>query len=438
MNHEQSVNQAVDFFRRGQYDKAEEICAELLRMDPANLPAHHILGKIAYTKEHYEDSVRYLEPIYRSDSTNPEVLVEFGRVLRLAHRSEEAIKCLSEALSLGASYSVYLELGLALADANQFDEANGMLKHALELKPDCQFSLRRLGHIARKRGDYGEAIRYYKQLATFFPRTVHSYPDLIKTYLMAGNPQAALDACEQCLAFDPACTGVLAFKYIALSELGESDRAAHLYNHTHLLKRMHIAPPEGFGTITEFNERLSQHILHHTTRTSTPELYTTSNGWQTQNGTLFQTAPALGTLMARIIREAVNTYAAQLPRDAAHPLILGTPTATHLESWAVVLDEHGHQAPHIHPKAWISGCYYVAIPEDFDSQPDPNAGCIEFGAGGPDLHPLRKPATIVLKPAAGEMVLFPSYYWHRTFPLQSRHKRICIAFDVVPTKGWGK
>jgi uncharacterized protein (TIGR02466 family) len=142
--------------------------------------------------------------------------------------------------------------------------------------------------------------------------------------------------------------------------------------------------------------------------------------------------------MARIIEEAVDTYVAQLPRDAAHPIVLGSPTVTHIEPWAVVLDEHGNQAPHIHPKAWVSGCYYVAIPEDFDSQPDPNAGCIAFGQGEPDLHPLRKPETIVLRPAAGDMILFPSYYWHHTFPLQSRNKRICIAFDVVPTRGWGK
>jgi uncharacterized protein (TIGR02466 family) len=438
MNQDQPINQAIDFFRRGRHDAAEKICTELLRNCPTNLAAHHILGKIAYLKERYEDSVQYLEPIYQANGANAEVVIEFARALRLARRLEDAIACARKALSLGATYSAWLELGLALAEANQPDEAKPALERALELNPRCNFSLRRLGHIARQQGDFAQAIRYYQQLADAYPRTIHSYPDLIKTHLMSGNPQAALDACDRCLTFEPACTGVLAYKYIALCELGESGRAGDLYDHAHLLKRISVAPPAGYSTITEFNDRLSRHILHHTIQSATPERYTTANGWQTQAGTLFQSDPALGTQMTRIIEQAVDTYVEQLPRDTGHPMMAGVPTATHIESWAVVLDEHGHQAPHIHPKSWISGCYYVALPEDFNMQPDPNAGCIAFGQGERELHRLRQPETVVLRPASGDMVLFPSYYWHHTFPLQSKNQRICIAFDVVPTKGWGK
>lgn len=437
MNEPASVHVAVSLFRQGQYDEAAAVCRSLLASEPGNVGANHILGKIAYMDERYEDSIRFLEPVVRLNRENFELLIEFGRVLRLAGKTEQAIECLEHALSPTKTYSAYLELGLALADANNFVEAKRMLRQAIALKPNCPYSLRRLGKIAREQGDYPEAVRYCQQLADAFPKTVHSYPDLIKSHLLSGDPQAALDACEKCLVFEPACTGVLAFKYIALSELGDRKGANYLCD-LRLVKRFHIAPPAGYSTIEEFNECLAAHILKHTTRTSTPEQYTTVSGWQTENGTLFDQAPLLGKQVEKIIEDKVKDYIAQLANDPDHPLALGTPTATQLAAWAVVLDRHGHQAPHTHPASWISGCYYVKLPEDFDSQPDPNAGCIAFGRGEEGLHSLKEPETVVLRPAAGDMVLFPSYYWHNTFPLQSQQKRICVAFDVVPTKGWGK
>ena len=37
--------------------------------------------------------------------------------------------------------------------------------------------------------------------------------------------------------------------------------------------------------------------------------------------------------------------------------------------------------------------------------------------------------------AAGDMVLFPSYLYHRTLPFESDAERICVAFDVIPETG---
>jgi hypothetical protein len=35
------------------------------------------------------------------------------------------------------------------------------------------------------------------------------------------------------------------------------------------------------------------------------------------------------------------------------------------------------------------------------------------------------------------MLLFPSYFWHRTVPFESERERICVAFDVIPKEGGG-
>ena len=58
--------------------------------------------------------------------------------------------------------------------------------------------------------------------------------------------------------------------------------------------------------------------------------------------------------------------------------------------WATVLDQGGHQAPHVHPTGWLSGVYYAAVPEPAPGSP-PDAGWIEFGRAPDELGLRRDP-----------------------------------------------
>jgi hypothetical protein len=65
---------------------------------------------------------------------------------------------------------------------------------------------------------------------------------------------------------------------------------------------------------------------------------------------------------------------------------------------------------------------------------DDPSGSISFGwPGGDDAKQAVEGVTIAnLYPAAGELLFFPSYQHHRTFPLKRPGERIAIAFDVTP------
>ena len=43
-----------------------------------------------------------------------------------------------------------------------------------------------------------------------------------------------------------------------------------------------------------------------------------------------------------------------------------------------------------------------------------------------------EPELTTFRPEPGMMLLFPSYFFHRTLPFQSHETRISIAFDVMP------
>jgi hypothetical protein len=58
-------------------------------------------------------------------------------------------------------------------------------------------------------------------------------------------------------------------------------------------------------------------------------------------------------------------------------------------------------------------------------------GILSFGQPGIATHPAL-PAEFSVRPKAGMLVLFPSYFWHGTLPFSSPQARLTVAFDAVP------
>ncbi|MCH8896202.1 MAG: hypothetical protein IH927_08070, partial [Proteobacteria bacterium] len=120
--------------------------------------------------------------------------------------------------------------------------------------------------------------------------------------------------------------------------------------------------------------------------------------------------------------------------DKAGFLFDGMPGSWCLTMWAVVMDSQGHQLPHIHPAAWLSGVYYVQVPEEINDDDEREAGWIEFGAPPDTMNCRGEHRLRIFRPVAGNCFIFPSFFYHRTIPFESKQKRISIAFDAIPAQ----
>jgi len=105
--------------------------------------------------------------------------------------------------------------------------------------------------------------------------------------------------------------------------------------------------------------------------------------------------------------------------------------------WAIVMEEGGHQIPHIHTSGWLSGVYYVDVPDEILADDPDHHGWLAFGRGDPRWH---QESTVVAEhlvcPAGGLVATFPSFFWHETKPLRTSRRRISYAFDVIPAYPW--
>jgi uncharacterized protein (TIGR02466 family) len=109
-------------------------------------------------------------------------------------------------------------------------------------------------------------------------------------------------------------------------------------------------------------------------------------------------------------------------------------------AWMNANPPGGFNAPHTHPGAHWSGVYYVSQPR-IDTG---NSGMIEFIDPRSDLPNWRllKAAPFRMKkkirPAPGEMILFPSYLVHWVYPNEADEDRVSIAFNATFRKSKGK
>ena len=122
----------------------------------------------------------------------------------------------------------------------------------------------------------------------------------------------------------------------------------------------------------------------------------------------------------------------ELSRDASHPFLAAPPINWTLSVWGVVMQGGGHQIPHIHPAAWLSGVYYAQVSASIARAAESHAGWIAFAETAAMLDGKPDPGARLIRPEEGLMVLFPSYFYHGTIPLETDETRISVAFDLMP------
>ncbi len=151
-------------------------------------------------------------------------------------------------------------------------------------------------------------------------------------------------------------------------------------------------------------------------------------GTQTERQLFFRHEVIIQRTKEKIV-EAIRSYIAALPPiDMNHPLLSVARNLILFEgSWSVRLQGHGFHVSHTHPQGWISSAFYVSLPDVAHSGPAP-AGWIQFGTPPRELN-LRLTPNAEIQPQPGRLVLFPSTMWHSTVPFKDG-ERLVIAFDV--------
>ncbi len=179
-----------------------------------------------------------------------------------------------------------------------------------------------------------------------------------------------------------------------------------------------------FKNVDDLNAELRDLILE---REKTTQSAVKSNvgGWQSQIDFLNWEGSAVATL-GRYLGTAVEMATKQLPLVAPNVKI-----EFDLVAWAAVNRKGNYNTSHVHPMATWSGVYYV------DPGDEPRSG---LGAVLEFEHPIQAmvmnffpgllPSTLLVRPEAGLVILFPSSLVHNVRMYQGERPRICVPFNA--------
>lgn len=147
----------------------------------------------------------------------------------------------------------------------------------------------------------------------------------------------------------------------------------------------------------------------------------TFNASKTESDLLALEDPVLKELHSAVIDIEGRMLAALRIQDAVHGHgILA-------EAWGVVYHDWGFHRVHSHHDSAWSGVLYLDMGDS-----DIEDGRIEFLDPRPAAcaRQSENPAVSQLKPANGEMILFPSWLEHWVTPHQGNRPRVVIAFNI--------
>ncbi|WP_394174447.1 putative 2OG-Fe(II) oxygenase [Thalassotalea litorea] len=254
---------------------------------------------------------------------------------------------------------------------------------------------------------------------------------IIKSYLGLNENSQALNVCTKILNKFPEDQYLRAL-YATCLRANEHPLYNDFYDYKNLVTKSSIEVPNGFANISEFNEKVKQSLQSiHIMKASPLSQSVTGGGTQTP-GFLFNNDSDI----LAILKRTLETTWARLIKDIDfsklandNPLHQGLKGELEWKTaWSITNRAGGFHLPHIHSKGLFSGVYYVDVPAQGDNNVvQPDSGCIGFGK--PDL-PVNQNYDFKIRPTAGEMVIFPSFFWHGTLPFAEEGDRIVVAFDL--------
>jgi uncharacterized protein (TIGR02466 family) len=150
------------------------------------------------------------------------------------------------------------------------------------------------------------------------------------------------------------------------------------------------------------------------------------------NGNFFAHQHPAVSWLRDCVNRAVLDYARQMGVDYELNF--------HVQAWANVNRFGDYHNLHNHPHSWLSGTYYVQVPETtrpLKTRSDINPGCISFFDPRPQANMLaiRGDAQVDpeyrLLPEPGLLLVWPAFVHHLVHPNLSDEERISISFNVV-------
>jgi tetratricopeptide (TPR) repeat protein len=256
---------AFSTFQKGDLDKAQATCQQILLKEPESIDVNHLLGVIYLQKQMFAKALPFFDLVISKDRLQikvwsnrslvlaglrrfQEALVSVDKAIELdplfaeafynkanillkQDRLKDALPCLDRFIAINPkSHFVFFLKGNTLRQLDLFEEAIDCYRMSIELEPNFVEALLNLGLSLSDTGNFEDSIIYFDRVLSINPNFHECHINKGATLERMGKFEQALECFHDSLKINPASKDSLLNCGITLEKLGRLEEAINFYD----------------------------------------------------------------------------------------------------------------------------------------------------------------------------------------------------------------
>jgi len=194
---------ALKHHRSGRLQKAKALYRKILKLDPGNTDALHMLGLLLHQQNDHETAIRLFNQAIEHGPESTEVYTNLGSALQSCNRIDEAIAAFRQAIKINPGYVLaHNNLGNALREAGENNEAIASFRHAIGLSPNYALAHYNLGNALYAEDELDKAIASFRNALAVNPDNKNVIHNLAMSLMETGKTDEAVIQFKHLLRLD--------------------------------------------------------------------------------------------------------------------------------------------------------------------------------------------------------------------------------------------
>jgi protein O-GlcNAc transferase len=246
---EKAIEIALEQHRAGQFARAEALYMEILRQDPGNVDAIHLLGVLAHQGHDDATAVKLISAAIQKKPEIPVFHYNLAEALISTGSIDEAIVAYRRAIDLAPEYfEAHNNLANALNATHRYIEAESPARAAIDLMPSEAAPWNNLGNTLRglRRGD--EALAAYQTAIAKRPQFLEAINNLAMCLCWLNRLPEGIDKFHEAIRLMPANADLHNNLGTALTQLGRFEEAGASFQTAIDIKPDHAEANNNLGS----------------------------------------------------------------------------------------------------------------------------------------------------------------------------------------------
>lgn len=406
----------------GYFERAIELCKQLVIDNFCNYQVFLVLGRAYMGIGQIESAVKSYHEAKLYNKGDPTLCRELAQLTWMVSGDKEKTLNIINGFEWNASKGVTQELikSEILGHMQEFKLQYEILVALLRKRASDQNLQYLYSKSALKNGKFEEALKYSLQVYESNKDSRDVAIHHLYCLMANGRETSAKEVVETALQAHSLDQHLIAIQAVIWRILGDS-RYEQLYDYDLFVHQLPLSTPSGWNHLESYLEDLEDALNNLHCFQTHPFAQSVRKGSQVSHINKFnnRALKAYEQALSGPINEYLNRTVGAQKALSLCPRVLS--------AWSVKLFEDGHHTSHVHQEGWLSSACHLSFPK---SQSESNQGCLTFGEPG-FYTPRKVQAERLIRPKRGHVVIFPSYMWHGTIPLDSLSERLSVAADIV-------